>query len=346
MILGTLCSGCSDGNSSAPLVSQAHPDGWLAAHPAAAFQDPGSCALCHKTDGPDTGGEFDNPSCFSANYTREDGTTVGCHPDGPGQGGVPHPVGDAWLLPSGHVEAARTNSDPCLGCHVELGIEPACADCHTAGDPLVVGDCASCHNAPPDSLAPAGDVGPNREGAHAGHDALVGVTGVCDTCHQGAGTGSVDHYDEFEPADVAFPATYDANAGPATYSAGSGSCAGLSCHGGQATPAWLDGALEVDAECEACHAFGDAEPNSFESGEHDFHVPFVVCATCHDPARLAEPTPPVPNHFSGLDTPAFEQDPADTININMNYNGESCFIPSPAPPGLTVCHPGQTRDWD
>jgi predicted CxxxxCH...CXXCH cytochrome family protein len=87
-------------------------------------------------------------------------------------------------------------------------------------------------------------------------------------------------------------------------------CSGVSCHGGQITPDWWTGSIEVETECTSCHAFGSTQYNSYYSGEHDTHVLVndMPCTVCHNPAPLAA------DHFSGLDTPEFEGDPGDTIS--------------------------------
>ena len=134
--------------------------------------------------------------------------------DGAPDTNQPHPQGAAWLLPSGHPTAAVDESLPCFGCHQENvgGAAPACSQCHTAGAPnFIVGTCDSCHSKPPD-----GDARPNREGAHTTHNALPKVTDVCATCHNGAGSGTLHHYDTSAPADVAFLAAYNAKTGAAS----------------------------------------------------------------------------------------------------------------------------------
>ncbi len=236
--------------------------------------------------------------------------------DGAADTNQPHPLGAAWLLPSGHPTAAVDESLPCFGCHQENvgGAAPACSQCHTAGPPnFIVGTCDSCHSKPPD-----GDARPNREGAHTTHNALPQVTDVCATCHNGAGSGSLHHYDTSSPADVAFLAAYNAKSGSAAFTPdaanpGTGTCSNVSCHGGQQTPDWQSGVINVNQECTKCHELGTdfqtPQYNSPYSGQHQFHVATEKfgCIICHDTTKLAN------GHFSGLNTPEFEADPAATL---------------------------------
>ncbi len=143
--------------------------------------------------------------------------TGGCadENDGAPNTDQPHPLGAQWLLPDEHPKAAIDNAPPCFTCHQETGgaISPACRDCHSAGPPnFVLGTCDSCHAKPPDGTAR-----PNRAGAHAAHNALPKVNGVCNTCHNGAGSGTLKHYDTSSPADVAFLAAYNAKSGAASF---------------------------------------------------------------------------------------------------------------------------------
>lgn len=192
----------------------------------------------------------------------------------------PHPLGAQWQLPDEHAAAAIDNSPPCFGCHEMSGGQsnaPDCRQCHTAGPPnFVLGTCDSCHDAPPD-----GDTFPNRAGAHAPHNDLNNVTGVCNTCHTGAGTGTLHHYDTSVPALVAILSAYNAKTGPGSFTPdaanpGTGTCSNVSCHGGQQTPDWATGQIDVDTDCTKCHVLGAApqtpQYNSPYSGQHAFHL--------------------------------------------------------------------------
>jgi predicted CxxxxCH...CXXCH cytochrome family protein len=198
----------------------------------------------------------------------------------------------------------------------EGGIGRACADCHTAGSPLVLSNCTSCHNDPPDSAAPAGNSRPNREGSHGVHDALPKVAGICITCHNGSGTNTNVHFDTSTPASVAGLNTYDAKSGIFSYNPANGTCSNVSCHGGQSTPEWLTGTLNVAADCESCHARGTSQFNSYNSGKHEKHVSDegYECTECHDPAKLAT------DHYTGLDTTSFEGAADATTLDSLSYD--------------------------
>lgn len=258
----------------------------------------------------------------------------------------PHLLGARWLLPDEHPKAAIENSPPCFECHVETGGEsnaPDCSRCHTAGPPnFVLGTCDSCHDAPPD-----GDTRPNRAGAHAPHNALPRVTGVCESCHKGAGSGTLKHYDTSAPANVAFLTPYNAKTGPATFtpdpsSPGTGTCSNVSCHGGQQTPDWASGRIDVDQDCTSCHQVGTAfqtpQYNSPYSGQHRFHVESLRlnCTVCHDPAQLEG------EHFIGLDTSGFEGNPAATLRDFTHFDPQTQTCTNN---NSGVCHDGETRSW-
>ena len=126
--------------------------------------------------------------------------------------------------------------------------------------------------------------------------------------------------------DVVFPAAYNAKSGTGTFTAGAGpsaaSCANVSCHGGQTTPFWDGGTIDVATQCTACHAVepvaaqaSTLQYNSAWSGLHgragsvsgenhtatdasvgDF-ADSDLCTDCHGlPAQ----------HFAGLDTTAMD----------------------------------------
>jgi len=254
---------------------------------------------------------------------------------------APHIVGEQWLLPDQHAAEAIGANSSCLDCHTAAGlnIQPLCSECHLAAINYQLGTCSSCHNNPPDSAGPVGDMSPNRAGAHGGHGALG--TDACNSCHDGAGSGTLTHYDDDGLADVAFLSAFNGNRGTATYNGPIlGTCSNISCHGGQTTPRWQTGTLDVATDCTSCHERGPAagvpEDNSPYSGAFNHHGS-LDCTTCHDPAKLAI------DHFSGLDTPEFEGDPAATIVDAFGYD------PNAATPtcttGLAGCHPTDSRSW-
>ena len=127
--------------------------------------------------------------------------------------------------------------------------------------------------------------------------------------------------------------SYNAKSGIAVYNS-DGTCSKVSCHGGQQTPVWMTGAIDVNTACAACHVYGTAlatpEYNSYYSGEHDIHVNAngISCQLCHDTTKLAV------DHFTTLNTTTMEGPASATILNSFNYSGGSC---SP------TCH--ETRLW-
>jgi len=203
------------------------------------------------------------------------------------------------------------------------GSGPACvtATCHQNGSPLIYTGCTSCHGNPP-----SGTVYPDVKGAHAPHNALPVVANVC-----GAGTNTANHYNGV--VDVLLLSKYNAKSGSAVHNP-DGTCSKVSCHGGQQTPAWLIGTIDVNTQCASCHVYGTApatpEYNSFYSGRHDTHVNsfHFPCKYCHDTTKLAV------NHFTTLDTTTMEGPASATILNVINYSSGSC-----AP----YCH--EPRTW-
>jgi predicted CxxxxCH...CXXCH cytochrome family protein len=232
---------------------------------------------------------------------------------------------DAWLW-SGHAPAAQGNIASCTECHGEdlqggmSGV--ACSTCHLNGLSAMTG-CTSCHGKPP-----TGTNAPNRRGAHTAHNALPIIANVCDTCHSGAGSNASKHYNG--AVDTQILSTYNAASGAAALNT-DGTCSNVSCHGGQTTPAWLTGAIDVDTQCTSCHAFGTTEYNSFFSGQHDKHVNEVhlSCTICHDEAKL------LTSHFTSLNTHTMEGPASATLISALSYTGGTCNTP--------VCH--GSRSW-
>ena len=231
-----------------------------------------------------------------------------------------------WL-PTGHIVAAQEDLSSCAACHgsdFTGGISGvSCTQCHVNVPPFAVTGCISCHGKPP-----TGTTAPNRSGAHAAHNALLNVTNVCNTCHSGAGTGTLSHTNGI--VDLAFLSVYNAKSGTAMRNS-NGTCSKVSCHGGQTTPVWQSGMVDVNAQCTACHAYGTTEYNSFSTGKHDIHVnaaDITACTVCHDTVKLAV------SHFTSLNTTTMEGPASATLNSDLNYDGVSCS------PG---CH--DTRNW-
>ncbi len=235
-----------------------------------------------------------------------------------------------WLAT--HGSAYMTYDGQCAGCHgsrLNGGISAiACfsnSACHATAA------CGTCH-----TLPPSGAFFPNTAGKHAGHMSLnVGFT--CDSCHSGAGgsTPNANHMNYV--VDVVFSSavqtTYKAKSGTIAYDAASQTCSNISCHGGQTTPNWVSGSLDVNRQCGACHVLGTAlgvpESNSYFSGKHaDHRDRGITCTQCHDTVKLAV------NHFTALSTSAMEGPASATLRSSVNYNGTTC---NPA------CH--ETQTW-
>jgi predicted CxxxxCH...CXXCH cytochrome family protein len=312
-----ITSGCHAGGFDAAPHDIPYTDSDL--HGQEAKADLNYCQQCHAQ--PFDGGAGSNPR-FNVPLGKLVNGCEDCH-----TANSAHPL-PLWTgaANNSHKTAGKL-STACALCHganllgpVEGGVGRACADCHKAGDPLIDLNCISCHNDPPDGALPAGNTRPNHAGSHAEHDLFPKVVGICITCHNGAGTDTSIHYDESQPADVSLLPTYNAKTGTFAYNAGNNTCSGVSCHGGQQTPDWPAGALNVDTDCLSCHERGTAQFNSYNSGKHKKHLEDLdpderlICSDCHDTAKLAT------NHFIGLDTPGFERRADQTLRDALGYN--------------------------
>ena len=298
------------------------------------------CRGCHAV--PFGGGPGGNPR-FNAKIGSLSNGCETCHDAGTAHPATPAPDSTPWRGPFTHRDASNM-AVACALCHgVNLdgsgGVGPACSTCHSAGSPLTSPDCSSCHGNPP-----AGALFPNISASHRIHNSLNIVNGNCSTCHEGAGIGSLKHFNG--TVDVAPTAAYNAKSGTAKYDPAATTCSNVSCHGARTTPAWRGGKIDVGTQCTSCHGSRALEPpeqfNSYFSGKHDFHV-FIglSCTQCHDTARLAT------GHFSDLATPAFEQAPSATIRRVVNYTGGSCTPDNTSGNFSLRCHPALplTRIW-
>jgi predicted CxxxxCH...CXXCH cytochrome family protein len=305
-------SGCHAAGPGAP---HAVPFIDAALHGPEAKADLAYCQECHAT--PPAGGAGSNPRFNVALGSLTNGCED-CHTQD-----TAHPY-PSWSGAAANSHKTAGNlAVACALCHgatlqgpAEGGIGRACGDCHAAGSPLVLSNCTSCHNNPPDGTAPAGNSRPNRAGAHSVHDGLPKVSGLCITCHSGSGTNTSVHFDATAPANVSGLETYDAKSGLFSYNPSTRRCSSVSCHGGQATPNWLTGTLDAATDCKSCHVLGTSQFNSANSKEHDKHVneKNLDCTDCHDPAKL------VGDHFVGLDTPGFEGAADATLRDVLGYN--------------------------
>ena len=230
------------------------------------------------------------PGCFNSTLCHG---SVASHP-------VPFNDNTHYDVVTATFEAA------CSACHdvsaPSTKSGPVCRSCHVAASPLTSLNCTSCHANPPDGGT--GAVYANIAGAHGAHLALdnTGSPISCETCHNGLGPSllNLSHYDRAKsrvpPGDLAFLATYNAKSGASSFSSAGLSCSNVSCHGGQATPNWQTGTVDVNTQCTNCHAQGTAQYNSYNSGEHQLHVggQGILCGFCHNTTALAV------DHFTTL----------------------------------------------
>jgi predicted CxxxxCH...CXXCH cytochrome family protein len=316
---GPSCSSCHLGGA-----TSVHPLDWsgaiLTKHGAYALSSgTGGCAAetCHGTSLSGVSGS--GPSCTS------------CHIGGVMSG---HPADWGSAILTKHGEYAATNGTS--GCATETchgtslsgvsGSGPGCQSCHQNGVyPFTAMSCTSCHGTPP-----SGTAYPDQAAAHntvTGHFvSQVSLPDECATCHVNQGAGTENHFNNV--VDVQIPSSYSSSGGPAVYN-DDGTCSNISCHGGNITPPWSTGSIDVNNDCTACHSFC-AEYNGYCSGQHGpyYSGHSIYCTECHDTNKLAV------NHFTSLNTMIMEGPAADTILDSVNYSGGSC-TPS--------CH--STRDW-
>ena len=313
-----------------------------------------SCQVCHATS---QGGAGANPR-FNAKIGTLINGCEDCHDINTAHPSSNPPDSAPWRGPITHSDA-RNLVNACALCHgpapaLAGGSGPACSSCHNAS-PLTNFNCTSCHGNPPNGTA-----FPNTRGAHDTHNALNNLTGICSTCHNGAGIGTLNHFNQ--TVDVAFPAIYNAKTGgPATHFRDitapianpvndGGRCANISCHGGVLTPSFRAGLINPNVDCTTCHQSRSASDqfNSYLSGRpvppdfatlHDYHLIAIglICTNCHDTVKL---DPVTSNHFKFLNTPAFDIVPATTIRADINYAGGSC---APANNQTIGCH--GVRSW-
>lgn len=264
-----------------------------------------SCQACHGQPGiPGTNPRYNLPIGSIPN---------GCETCHPARAGHPAPWSNHRLAKIEHM------CDICHGASLEGGAGPKCAKCHTSlalGAIPKAGECLSCHGKPPNG--PPGSAAPNISGAHVKHTNLTGVTGVCNSCHNGAGTTTSLHFNG--TVDLSFLSAYNAKTGVATYVSTTTThiCSNVSCHGGITTPPWRTGSIAIFTQCTSCHSFGRGQFNSYSSGKHLYHRSgsiVIECTDCHD-AVVKLPA----KHYIGLDTPAFEGRPAETIRNDVHYD--------------------------
>ncbi|ALC15492.1 putative multiheme cytochrome c, extracellular electron transfer conduit cluster [Desulfuromonas soudanensis] len=163
-------TGCSDGNSSAPPSTQAHPFDWYTAHRPVATASPEfvDCTGCHGVDLMGSGGA---PSCFSASF---DGRS--CHAGGP----VPHPMDGTFLSGSVHGPEAKADLTFCQICHSDnpTGGPGSNPRFNQGIDSQGGTGCEACH--PANAAHPAVWAGPT---ASAFHYSAGNIQAACALCH-------------------------------------------------------------------------------------------------------------------------------------------------------------------
>jgi predicted CxxxxCH...CXXCH cytochrome family protein len=237
----------------------------------------------------------------------------------------------------------RGGAPSCLTASPQFGIS-----CHATSPVAHPTDCNSCHS---------GFVGNHpTTGAHAVHLGLPGVS--CDACHSGGGADPVTriggplHANGFLNISSA---AYWAKTGGFRYDTGAKTCANVRCHGGQTTPSWTTGTLNVTTGCLICHQQGNAgntpqtpQFNSFYSGLfsqafppvnlHQFHLGLsLACTDCHSLAKLTTAV-----HFAGLSLATFPSTPGvlpgDTVAIPGTYVKDPATQTYPGTCNNVACH--------
>lgn len=309
-------------------------------HGPVARQNLRSCQACHGQPG---------ISGTNPRYNLPIGSLPnGCETCHPIRAGHPAPWANHRLATIETVSGTEKISmcDICHGISLAGGSGPKCSKCHTLlalGVIPKAGECVSCHGKPPNG-AP-GSALPNIPGAHVKHSNLANVTGVCDSCHNGAGTTTSLHFNG--TVDVNFLSAYNAKSGTATYNSATMTCSNVSCHGGITTPPWRTGSIAISTNCISCHSFGRGQFNSYSSGKHYYHRTrsiVIDCTDCHD-AAVKLPL----KHYVGLNTPQFEGNPADTIRDDVHYDPvQHTCSPTPGHFSIGVCHgnlPSNIQTW-
>jgi len=303
------CYQCHNG----PGLDHPGPSWVVQNHKTAATNDSVVCQKCHGADYLGGGSHKACKSCHMQDQTKVH--MIAWYPD-------------VQTNHRAYAKANGTASCSNVSCHgaALTGVSlsgPSCSTCHTW--PFTSGSCGSCHGLPP-----TGAAAPDRAGRHAVHTALNSSVD-CNTCHSGAGSGTALHQNGI--ADVIANAVYNAQSGAASFNAAANTCSNISCHGGQTTPNWFTGSINVNTQCTSCHASGTAQYNSYHSGHHSTHVGQFACTVCHDTTKLAV------HHFTTLNTSALEGPASGTIVTAANYNGTTC---NPSAGGLTGCHSSET----
>jgi hypothetical protein len=195
------------------------------AHGVDARKDLTACQVCHTT--PNTGGPGSNPRFNVVQGTR---LPAGCETSGCHAPQTAHPI--PWL-PGSPVDSRSITSHQnagnlsvaCALCHgatLAGGAGPSCmggkdifgTGCHVSSPAVNPTGCVSCHGNPPNGTA-----FPNLEGLPGNHTEhnFPNVTGLCNTCHNGGGTGTAFHGSG--TVTVSVLSVYNAKTGATSYTA-------------------------------------------------------------------------------------------------------------------------------
>ncbi|WIL20651.1 CxxxxCH/CxxCH domain c-type cytochrome [Geothrix sp.] len=321
------------------------------------------------------------PGCFNATLCHDD--KVAPHP-------IPFLAGMTTSSGNGHLTVTATAfAADCANCHAYSGTSPTttaplCQECHQLADPTLpgtnAGTCRSCHEGTSGlPKGPGGTGFPSIAGAHAKHMNLATAL-TCNTCHSGSGSGTFTHYDNANarlwqlagPASVAIDPLFAAKTGGApAFTDASLTCSNVSCHGGQATPAWEFGTINSGTQCTACHGVAASKTTITQFndafGRHSLGTHnatnaanAVACTTCHN---MGNGSPGALAHFKYLNTPAVDgassgapadQMPSGTIAFDpLIVSGPGTYAVTSATQGSGTCaltchthiHTAAVNDW-
>lgn len=328
-------SGCSDGNTSAPVDSNAHPLNWLQTHPTGALATPNfaGCVGCHAGD---LQGRGEAVSCYS------------CHVFNADRNFVIHPINwtDAY---TNHRSFAIVNGTAtCANCHgAELRGSAAAPSCFSS-----TFDGLNCHSDGP-GQSPHPLDGTFLQGSVHGPVAKMDLVD-CQGCHgQIGGPGTNPRFnigidrvggtgcESCHGVNLAHPGSW----APLNHaSAGNIQGACTLCHGTN-----LDGVNGVGVSCLDCHSTnpaanptgcaschnqppngatpgGNVSPN--RNGQHDRvghaawinDTPSLTCVRCHSNAGSGTAV-----HADGVvNVNLLNTDPSDTISVTFDGANTTC----------------------
>jgi predicted CxxxxCH...CXXCH cytochrome family protein len=190
--------------------------------------------------------------------------------------------------PAAHGAAAKAGLSTCKTCHgadLEGALGPSCATCHAAaGYANWSSNCTFCHGSERVQVYDATQLAKAAPatGAHAQHvnAGIFSKALACQNCHPAV--TSLDHVNG--TVEVAFGAIGGAGGATGTYTAATGTCSNVYCHGGTLEGAarpevtWATGGASL--LCGDCHTIS---PTSGGTNGHTFHVTGkgAACLQCH-----------------------------------------------------------------